>query len=1321
MPVNAAELMVKIGGDTSDLTSKVNEADGTLNKLGGTLGTVAKVGLGGMVVAAGGLVAGIGTSIGKAQDFEAALSGIQAVSGATSTEMQTVADKALQIGKDTSFSATEGAAAIEELVKAGVSIPDIMNGAADATVALAAATGIKVPEAATIASNAMNQFHLAAKDLPGVVDQIAGAANASAIDVSQFGFSLSAVGAVANTIGFDFKDTATAIAELGNAGIVGSDAGTSLKTMFLNLSPSTKQATAEFRALGIIGYDNKKLMDELARHGLQPVSDKTDELVNQLDRYIFTETQRQHLTGKAADQFREEVLGAGQMSNAFFDANGKVKSLAEVSQVLQDALKGLTQEQKVNALQTMFGTDAVRAAAILADNGADGFNKLAQAMGAVSASDVATTRLQNTRGSMEALKGSLETLQITIGRAFLPMIKSGVDGSIQLVNALIPLAEKAAPMLASAITAAHAAISGFITQGVAIAMPYLVRFGQWFQTDGIERLKRFNGQIQDTFRAALPYIQQFAQAFVVNVVPALVRLGAAFQDAFVRMLPVIRDQMLPALARFGQTLVTQIIPALANLASFIVANVVPVLVDFYAHYITALVAAIAGMADFITGTVIPAVQAFATFFQANILPVIQSVSSAIMSVAVPAFQAIASFVMEQVIPAVTQFANFITSNVGPVIQTMVGWFQSDVMPVLTQFAGFINQTVIPTLRAFGDFLNTFVLPIVKDVIGFIAQNWPHIRDTIESVMNAVVLVIQTQWNAIHAAIDAALTLIKAAVKLAWDLISTTIDNTLNTIKGLLDIFVGLFTGDWQRAWDGVKAIATSMWDEIKEVIRVAIEAVHTVLTTTLGLIEKTITTAWNLVKGIFSDAWNAAGGIVEIVGTGLNDIWNGIKGKLDDIRDNVVTPIWNGIKKIFEDGKTDIKNAIFWPFEQARDAIGGIMESFKNNMKGPWNTAADGINGFIKGVAGAINWVGEKLHVGTVIDLGGIISVPKFARGGITPGTPFIAGEEGPELIAGVPAGMQVFTADQTAAMLGRGGPWDWAKDKVSGVTSAVADEVRGWIAKGAKALLEAALAAAGLADLTHLGGALGGLGGGIMSVVKDTAVKAIQTVMDTIKDSVPQPSPVPGGSAEPDPNYPGGNRILDMAHQTAGAYNWCEKFVGDVMQRLGYRYARARDALQHSYMQPLSPGYGPDGSIVFWQFGPAGHVAFSQSGGFYGTVPGGTGWMHAGTYGPPAGHTQNPARGGAVFDEPMWGIGASGARWSMAEDDAEILLNKGQAARAANALRGGGDVIFQAGSVVIQGVRNLDDITDAQLERFMGRAAKVARRNQVLSGGSTM
>lgn len=363
-------------------------------------------------IGAAAVAAGLASATRTVAEFEAGLSGIKAVSGATADEMDSIRAKALQLGADTSFSASEAAAAMEELIKAGLSVDDVLNGAADAAVALAAAGGVSIPEAATIAANAMNQFNLTAAEMSGVVDQIAGAANASAIDVSDLGQSLKQVGAVANLAGLSFEDTATAIAQMGNAGIVGSDAGTSLKSMLQRLQPTTVKQTELFAELGLSAEDG---------------------------------------------------------SNKFFDAEGNLKSYAQIAGVLSGALEGQTNQQKLLNLQTLFGADAIRAAAIAADSGAKGVREMNAEMNKTTAAEVAATRLDNFSGSLEALGGSIETAIISGGSGLLVFLRDVVDGLTLAVNKGVELGGALAGELAPGFNSVVQVIKNVVSLALDVA------------------------------------------------------------------------------------------------------------------------------------------------------------------------------------------------------------------------------------------------------------------------------------------------------------------------------------------------------------------------------------------------------------------------------------------------------------------------------------------------------------------------------------------------------------------------------------------------------------------------------------------------------------------------------------------------------------------------------------------------------------------------------------------------------------------------------------------------------------------------------------
>jgi len=156
----------------------------------------------------------------------------------------------------------------------------------------------------------------------------------------------------------------------------------------------------------------------------------------------------------------------------------------------------------------------------------------------------------------------------------------------------------------------------------------------------------------------------------------------------------------------------------------------------------------------------------------------------------------------------------------------------------------------------------------------------------------------------------------------------------------------------------------------------------------------------------------------------------------------------------------------------------------------------------------------------------------------------------------------------------------------------------------------------------------------------------------------------------------PEGNAIIKMAESVQGTFMWCEKFVGDVMERLGKQYSRATNAEEHSHMQSLSPGLGPAGSIVFYPYTDGdgiatGHVAFSGGDGrIFGTTQGGTGWGN-GNWTTPYGYTQNPRADGGWIDELVLGRGMrSGQTYSFGEHEREYVVPQSQMPRASS---GGG------------------------------------------------
>lgn len=298
------------------------------------------------------MVAGFGLAVKAAADFDKAMSKVAAVSGATGRELGALRKAAIDAGRDTKFSAVQAAEAEAELTKAGIKTADILGGALKGSLALAAAGELEFADAATVSAQAMNIFGLEGKDVTHIADVLAAGANKSAADVKGLAWSLKMGGQVAAQTGLSLESTVGTLSAFADNALIGSDAGTSLKVMLQHLANPSEKAMGLMRDLGLEVYDT----------------------------------------------------------------NGNFVGMDKLAHNLQVSLGGLTQEQRDQAMATIFGSDAVRGANVLYKIGAAGVKEYTTAVNDNgAASRVAAKMTDNLAGDIERLKGSLETALIQSG------------------------------------------------------------------------------------------------------------------------------------------------------------------------------------------------------------------------------------------------------------------------------------------------------------------------------------------------------------------------------------------------------------------------------------------------------------------------------------------------------------------------------------------------------------------------------------------------------------------------------------------------------------------------------------------------------------------------------------------------------------------------------------------------------------------------------------------------------------------------------------------------------------------------------------------
>lgn len=385
---------------------------------------------------------GIGTlAVKTAGDYERSMTQVQVATGASERKMASLDSLAKELGASSKFSAGESAEAMLELAKSGMAPAQIQGGALKATMDLAAAGAVELTAAANLTGAAMNTFELKAGRAKSIADALAGGANASAADVTDLAEALSQGGSSAAAYGLSLNEAVGSLAAFSERGIVGSDAGTSFKTFLARLNPETEKARSLMSRLGL----------------------------------------------------------------DFFDAAGNMKKLPAIAGELRDKLAGKTQEKRESILQTLFGTDAIRGARAIYNEGSDGILRFVTAtekQGA--ASKMANAFMEGTAGKTEEARGAMENAALAAGAALAPAVILLAGGVAVLAEWFSGLPEP---------------VQQFIVAGlgvVAIAGPVLVFLGMMAQGIAVVGTAL-------TFLAANP---------VVLAIAALVAVGAGFYIAY---------------------------------------------------------------------------------------------------------------------------------------------------------------------------------------------------------------------------------------------------------------------------------------------------------------------------------------------------------------------------------------------------------------------------------------------------------------------------------------------------------------------------------------------------------------------------------------------------------------------------------------------------------------------------------------------------------------------------------------------------------------------------------------------------------------------
>ena len=463
--------------DISDFANKMdvamNQIDNSAEKFGGikrageALAPVGKM----LTATVTAPVVALGASaIKTGMDFDASISKVGALSGATGKDLQKLENVAREMGKTTQYSATEAADALGYMALAGWDV-DESTSALPGVLNLAAASGMDLAQASDLCTDYMSAFGMEASQAGEFADMLAYAQAHSNTTTEQLGEAFKNCAVNCNNFGMDATQTTAVLGKLADQGLKGSEAGTALNAVIRDMTTKMKDGQIQI----------------------------------------------------------------GKTKVAVTDANGNFRDMSDIVADVQKATEGMTEAEKLNALQSTFTADSIKAMGILV-NGTEGelegfTNELYNSEGA--AKSMAEALNNNLKGDITKLKSAFGELQLQIADRLTPVLRNLAQGLTNVINWFNNLSP-AAQNVIMAIVGIAAAIGPMLL----LVSKVMTSFQGMYK--GIQLIGKGFGLLKsgfDTVRIVLMYVGDFIMATVVPAFQAL--WGVIVANPIVAVIAVI--------------------------------------------------------------------------------------------------------------------------------------------------------------------------------------------------------------------------------------------------------------------------------------------------------------------------------------------------------------------------------------------------------------------------------------------------------------------------------------------------------------------------------------------------------------------------------------------------------------------------------------------------------------------------------------------------------------------------------------------------------------------------------------------------------------
>ena len=644
--------------------------------------------LGAAATAVGGIVT---ASINIGKEFEAGMSGVAAISGATGEDFEALKAKAMEMGASTAFSATEAASAMEYMAMAGWKTEDMISGI-EGIMNLAAASGADLATTSDIVTDALTAFGMTAAESGRFSDVMAAASSNANTNVELMGETFKYVGAAAGAMGYSIEDMAVATGLMANAGIKGSQAGTALRSTITRMAKPTKESQEAMDALGISLTDSQGNMKEFS------------EIMAEMRAGMSSMTEDQKASYAAMLGGQEAMSGLLAIANASDEdfnklteaINNSAGAAQEMAAVKLDNLQGDI-ENLMGGLETM--------GIMIYDTLQPSLRGIVQEAGGMV--DSLTTAFQE--GGFDGLVSEVGNVLATVVTRVAEYAPQVIDMGISIVDNLLTGIQNNAPAIGQGAASTIASFVG----GIVKLFPKLI-------LTGITLLTEFITGMVEQFPEMLATGKSTVSEFVTGLQDSLPKLVAAGGEL---------------LGLLAQTLISEL----------------PRMIDSGASSIASFINGIAGMLPSIINTAIQLITTLVSGIAANLPQIITAAVNLVLTLAQGIITMLPTIV-QSALQLVLSLVQGLIANLPMILTAAVQLVTSLISGIVTMLPEIINAAIqLITSLVQGLIENlpqilTAAIEIVFALINGLIQAIPDLIMAVPQLISAIIdTIMGTDW------------------------------------------------------------------------------------------------------------------------------------------------------------------------------------------------------------------------------------------------------------------------------------------------------------------------------------------------------------------------------------------------------------------------------------------------------------------------------------------------------------------------------------------------------------------------------------------------